>query len=47
VALPLALFAPLELIERDACMFTAYRQGGWRERDLAPADLHLVPHPFP
>ncbi len=26
---------------------TAYRQAGWREHDLAPADLHLVPHPFP
>jgi ribosomal protein S12 methylthiotransferase accessory factor len=28
-------------------MFTAYRQAGWREKDLAPGDLHLVPHPFP
>jgi ribosomal protein S12 methylthiotransferase accessory factor len=28
-------------------MFTAQRRGGRRERDLTPADLHRVPHPFP
>jgi ribosomal protein S12 methylthiotransferase accessory factor len=28
-------------------LLTAYRQAGWREHDLAPGDLHLVPHPFP
>jgi ribosomal protein S12 methylthiotransferase accessory factor len=28
-------------------MRTAFRRAGWRTTDLEPADLHLVPHPFP
>ena len=28
-------------------MRTAFRRAGWREDDLDPAELHLVPHPFP
>lgn len=28
-------------------MFSALRRAGLRDRDLVPADLHRVPHPFP
>ncbi len=28
-------------------LLSAYRRAGWRTADLTPADLHLVPHPFP
>ncbi|MBB4931772.1 ribosomal protein S12 methylthiotransferase accessory factor [Lipingzhangella halophila] len=27
-------------------MRTAFRRAGWRETDLDPSELHLVPHPF-
>jgi ribosomal protein S12 methylthiotransferase accessory factor len=28
-------------------MFSAFRRAGWRDTDLDPSELHLVPHPFP